>query len=45
MDAPHLRSNPFAPGKVETRIVNGASQAVDSDRKPLFEKERLAQFL
>jgi hypothetical protein len=23
---------PFAPGKVETRIVNGASQAVGSDR-------------
>jgi hypothetical protein len=25
MDAPQLRSNAFAPGKVETRIINGAS--------------------
>ena len=44
MDAPQLRNNPFAPGNVETSIVNGSSQAVGSDRKPLFEKERLAQF-
>jgi hypothetical protein len=45
MDAPHLRNNPFAPGKVETRIVNGASQAIGPDRKPLLEEERLAKFL
>jgi methylmalonyl-CoA mutase cobalamin-binding subunit len=45
MDAPQLRNNAFAPGKVETSIVNGASQAVSSNRKPLYEKERLAQFL
>jgi len=45
MDAPHLRNNPFARGAVETRIVNGASQAVGADRKPITEKQRLAKFL
>jgi methylmalonyl-CoA mutase cobalamin-binding subunit len=45
MDAPQLRSNAFAQGKVETRIIHGASQAVGPDRTPLYESERLAKFL
>lgn len=45
LDAPHLRNNPFAPGKVATRIIHGASQAIAADGKPLSEKQRLAKYL
>ncbi len=45
LDAPHLRGNPFARGEVNTRVIAGACQAVDSDGRPLPEAERLAQFL
>jgi hypothetical protein len=42
LDAPHLRNNPFAPGRVVTRFVDGACVAVDSSGRPLLESERLA---
>jgi len=45
LDAPHLRNNPFAPGRIQTRIINGACLAVNPQGQPLSEKERLAQFL
>jgi hypothetical protein len=45
MDAPQLRNNPFAPGEVQTRIIEGASRAVKSDSMPISENERLAQFI
>jgi len=35
LDAPHLRNNKFALGKVRTRIINGASVAVDENDIPL----------
>lgn len=35
LDAPHLRNNKFALGKVRTRIINGASIAVDENDNPL----------
>ena len=41
LDAPHLRSNPFARGMVQTRILDGACQAVDESGRPLTELERL----
>jgi methylmalonyl-CoA mutase cobalamin-binding subunit len=40
MDAPQLRNNKFALGKVRTRIVNGASMAVDEKGIPLSPYER-----
>ena len=41
LDAPHLRSNPFARGQVITRIVNGACMPCDTADRVLTEKERL----
>ena len=41
LDAPQLRNNPFAPGQVMTRMVNGACIAVDSTGKPLTEMQRI----
>lgn len=43
LDAPQLQNNPFAPGKVKTRIIDGKCLAVDQNGKPLTEKERLEQ--
>lgn len=43
IDAPHLRGNPAAAGKVETRIIDGACVAVDPETKRvLSEEERIA---
>lgn len=44
LDAPHLRNNPTARGRVVTRIIDGACVAVDPDtRQPLPEHERIAR--
>jgi methylmalonyl-CoA mutase cobalamin-binding subunit len=44
LDAPHLRNNPFARGRVVTRIDRrGACVAVDGDARPLAETDRLAR--
>ena len=43
LDAPQLKGNRFAPGKVQTRIIDGACLTVDSTGRPLSESERLAQ--
>lgn len=42
LDAPQLRNNLYAAGTVNTRILHGASLAVDEVGKPLSEKERIA---
>ena len=43
LDAPHLRNNPYARGRVLTRIdARGACVAVDEAGHPLSETERLA---
>jgi len=41
LDAPQLRNNPFARGKILTRMINGACQAVSVTGQPLAETERL----
>ncbi len=42
LDAPHLLGNPVACGKTITRMVDGASRAVDpSGGKPMTERQRL----
>lgn len=42
LDAPHLRGNPAACGKLTTRLVNGALYAYDKDEnRILTEKERI----
>jgi len=43
LDAPHLRNNPFARGRLLTRVIKGQCVAVGPDGNPLEEKERLAQ--
>ncbi|HJZ46867.1 MAG TPA: cobalamin-dependent protein [Roseiflexaceae bacterium] len=41
LDAPQLRNNPFAPGRVVTRIIDGACMAVDGTGRPLTETHRI----
>ncbi len=45
MDAPQLRNNPFARGKIHTRILQGACVAVGDDNKPIDETTRLKEWL
>ncbi|REG06295.1 cobalamin B12-binding domain-containing protein [Pelolinea submarina] len=45
LDAPHLKNNPFAPGNIITRIINGSCEAIDGTGKIIAEKDRLAKFL
>lgn len=42
LDAPQLRNNPFARGKINTRIIKGACQAVDDTGRQLSEEDRLS---
>jgi len=41
MDAPHLRNNQFAQGKIITQIIGGACIAVDDFGNPLEEQRRI----
>lgn len=45
LDAPQLRNNPCAPGRVKTRVLDGACLAIDSSGQPVLEKDRLATFI
>ena len=45
LDAPHLINNPFALGRIQTRILDGACQVIDEKGKPLAEEKRLVKFL
>jgi hypothetical protein len=41
LDAPQLRGSRFAPGAVQTRIIDGACVAVDGAGRPIDERARL----
>jgi len=43
MDAPQLRNNKFGRGEVHTRIINGASVAVDITGNPIKEQTRISK--
>ena len=46
LDAPHLRGNAYAAGKLQTRIINGAVHAYDPVKKRIIsEEERLTALL
>jgi len=45
LDAPHLRNNPYAPGLIRTRILEGACEAVDENGVRVAEATRLSAFL
>lgn len=45
LDAPQLRNNPFALGQAHTRIINGASVAVDQHGLPLSQRERIGKLM
>ncbi|MBC7320651.1 cobalamin B12-binding domain-containing protein [bacterium] len=45
LDAPHLKGNPSACGKVKTRIINGGCDAVDDNGLPISEEERISRIL
>jgi methylmalonyl-CoA mutase cobalamin-binding subunit len=42
LDAPQLVNNPYAPGAIRTRSMEGAIQAVDENSRQLTEHERIA---
>jgi hypothetical protein len=41
LDAPHLRNNPFAPGRIQTRIIHGCCETINSSGEPISESKRL----
>jgi hypothetical protein len=43
MDAPHLRNNKFARGKIKTRILNGSCITIDTYGKQINEQYRIDQ--
>lgn len=45
LDAPQLKNNSFAPGKISTRILQGASETIDELGNLISEQERLKDFL
>jgi len=45
LDAPQLRNNPFGRGRVRTRLIHGACQAVDEANQVFSEDSRLSQIL
>jgi len=46
LDAPHLRGNKYAAGKIHTRIIAGACHAYDPEKDRIItEKERLVSWL
>ncbi len=45
LDAPQLVNNPYAPGRVRARAIDGAMLAVDATGRPLDEGERIAAAL
>ena len=45
LDAPHLKNSRIARGTIQTRIINGACEAVDAHNQPIQEAERLEEFL
>ena len=45
LDAPHLQNNPFAYGRIRTRIMDGACMAVDENGEPISEEQRIGALL
>ena len=45
LDAPHLKNNAFARGEIDTRILNGACEAINQQGKKISEADRLKQFI
>ena len=45
MDAPQLQNNPFALGKIKTRLINGSCVVINLDGSLLSEAVRLEQYL
>jgi len=46
LDAPHLKGNPYAAGKLETRCMEGGIDAWSKkEERRIFEKERLSKYV
>jgi methylmalonyl-CoA mutase cobalamin-binding subunit len=45
LDALQLKNNPFARGKIRTRVVDGGNEAVDELGNPITEQDRLKDYL
>ncbi len=44
LDAPQLKNNPFAPGVIRTRVLNGACEAVNENGEIIGERDRLQNY-
>jgi len=44
LDAPQLKNNPFAPGAIRTRVLEGACEAVKENGEIIGERERLQDY-
>lgn len=45
MDAPHLKNNRIACGKMRTRVIHGTCEVVDDQGNPILEQDRLASYI
>ncbi len=45
LDAPQLKNNPFAPGKIITRVLRGACETVSPSGEALHEQARLQKLI
>ena len=45
MDAPQLKNNRFAAGKISTRVLNGSSETINAQGESISEQKRLEKFL
>ncbi len=41
LDAPHLKGNPYACGRIKTRMINGGCEAINDNGIPISEEERI----
>ena len=44
LDAPQLKNNPFAPGAIRTRVLDGACEAVNENGEIIGERDRLQDY-
>jgi methylmalonyl-CoA mutase cobalamin-binding subunit len=44
LDAPQLKNNPFAPGAIRTRVLEGACEAVNENGEIIDERDRLQDY-
>jgi len=44
-DAPHLKNNKYAEGRIKTKLINGACDSIDDYQQPISEIKRIKKIL